>query len=431
MYIRASSFDSDGLQVINTGTFIQNGLGRLVTQGPVQFNNRGIFDIRNDLGFQAGDFSTIGFKPFFNTGVFKKTEGQATSFVHALFHQDGGVVVAQSGSIAFTTGGFHRDASFLANPFGNPNGQIVLGGAHTFTGTVITYNGGLIGTPAGSSLDVNGAWDQRAFFVNGGDVRVSESGIWANSGSFLSANGRVSGSSHVFGVILNTGYFSSSVVPTTDQFGNEAQGLKVINRGTFIVNPNPLEVVRVRDFVNENGRVTVNGRVENVGGTFKLLGGVLDGGGVINGDTFVGGGPLDATFRPGSSTGTMMIDGAFSLLPGGVLELEVERDALTGSVSYDQVIANSFFIDGHISFLIGAGVTEADVLGLRFLDCGGACSAQYGSSLSYDFPGRPGSTLSLGEHGIQISALAPVPEPAAVAMLLAGLGVLGVAVRRR
>jgi len=437
MYIRASSFDSTGFQVINNGTFVQDGTGELTTQGPVQFNNRstGVFDIRNNLGFSAGEF--FGFKAFFNAGVFKKTGGTGASFVDATFYQDGGSVAVETGSLVFSRGGYHQNSSLVADSLGsNPSGAIELRGAHTFVSTVVTGPGTVILSPASTINLQEAGWDQRGTFVNSGHVRISEFGILYNSGVFEEGIGGsgISGKrdGYVFrGLISNfdTGIFSSNVAPEMDGFGNEIGRLQVVNRGRFSVNAGQL--VQVNDFVNENGNVIVDGMVENIGGTFQLLGGALSGNGIINGKLFVGGGPGTAKFKPGSSPGTMTIIGPFSLLPGGVLELEVERDALTGAVRYDQVLAESFFLDGRISFLVGAGVTEADVLGLQFLDCGGACNVQYGGNLSYDFPGRPGSTLSLGPEGIQISALAPVPEPAMVAMLLAGMGVIGMATRRR
>lgn len=428
MYIRASSNDSTGFQVFNNGTFVQTATGSLTTQGPVQFNNgsQGVFDIRNDLGFSAGEF--VGFKGFSNAGIFKKTDGNGVSFVDAAFYQDGGSVEVSKGSLVFSRGGYHQNASFVADRLGsNPAGSIELRGAHSFNGAVVTGPGNTR-LSNGSSLSLQeGVWDQRGTFVNAGNVRISQFSILENSGHFEQGigGGVVSGSQgqYVFrGIISNTGFFSSDIAPETNVNGSEIGRLKVVNSGTFSVNAG--QVVQVNDFVNDSGIVIVNGTVENVGGTFQLLGGVLSGNGTINGGLFVGSNPGPATFKPGSSPGTMTINGPFSLLPGGVLELEVERDALTGAIRYDQVFAESFFLNGHVSFLVGAGVTEADVLGLQFLDCGGACTFGYGSDFIADFPGRPGSTLFAGENGLQITSLAPVPEPGTYAMLLAGLALV-------
>ena len=431
MYLRGNS--ETGLLAYNNGELVQTGNGQLTTQGLVEFRNQVIFDIRNDLGFVHEPLGNTGaLRPFFNTGVFKKTMGTGTSVVNARFHQDGGSVEAESGSISLTAGGVHTNASFAASPGGvNPSGQILFGGAHAFAGTVTTQSGGLTGLAAGGSLDVQGTWNQLGLFSNAGSIVMGPSGTFVNSGLFLPAGGGVSGA--LGGTLLNTasGFFSGDIAPQLPAGNGGAIGLlDVTNRGTFTVAAG--QSIQVRNFVNESGTVTIEGTAENDGGTFQLLGGILSGNnGFINGDTFVGGGPGAATFTPGASPGTMTINGAFSLLPGGVLELEVERDALTGAIVHDQVFAQSFLLDGHISFLVGAGVTESDVLGLQFLDCGGNCSMVFDSNFSYDFPGRPGSAAELTANGIFISALAPVPEPHGVAMLLAGIGLIGAAIRRR
>ena len=78
----------------------------------------------------------------------------------------------------------------------------------------------------------------------------------------------------------------------------------------------------------------------------------------------------------------------------------------------------------------GAGIEEADVTGLSFLQCD-TCTVQYGGNLTYDFEGRAGSTLALGPNGFQIASLAPVPEPGQWAMLGLGLAAIAAVARRR
>lgn len=441
--LRASAFDTHGMQVFNNGTMVISGFGYVQTSGPVQFNNLGTFQIDNDYGFYAGNFQP-NFIPFVNAGFLRKTGGSSDSIIPVRFDQNGGTVEAVVGSIVFNGGGVHHDARFFASPGGaNPTGQIVLGGAHTFSGTSTTHPGGIIGlaSPFGGptpTLDVVGNWDQRGTFSNSGDIRIAESGILLNSGFFLPSSGSsVSGTAGlVGGIIVNssTGVFSSDIFETPS-----GGRLDVSNHGVFTVAAG--QTAELRNFVNHAGIVTVNGYVTNIGstgplntyipGTFQLLGGELQGSGFINTERFEVGGVGVAKFRPGLSPGTMTINGPFFLLPGGVIELEVERDPLTGAILADQVIADSFSLNGQVSFLIGAGVELADLAGLQFLQCNFGCNIEYGTEFSYLFPGRAGSTLAFDANGLTITSLAPVPESETWAMLLAGLGVIGTLVWRR
>jgi len=165
------------------------------------------------------------------------------------------------------------------------------------------------------------------------------------------------------------------------------------------------------------------------GGLVKLLGGELLGSGLINGDVFVGGGPTTAVFKPGHSPGSFTIDGDFTLLPGGELELEVERNA-SGQLMFDFVKASHMLLDGTVHLKLGANLGGADLTQLLLLGCGSGC--EYGASFAYVVDGlAAGSLFSFSAQGLtlSISPAAAVPEPATVALWL--VGVLGLGLRRR
>ena len=164
-------------------------------------------------------------------------------------------------------------------------------------------------------------------------------------------------------------------------------------------------------------------------GLVKLLGGELMGSGIINGDVFVGGGPTTAVFKPGHSPGNFTINGDFTLLPGGELELEVERNA-SGQLTFDFIKASHMLLDGTVHLKLGANLGGADLTQLLLLDCGSGC--EYGASFAYVVDGlAAGSLFSFSAQGLtlSISPAAAVPEPASVALWL--VGVLGLGLRRR
>ena len=78
-------------------------------------------------------------------------------------------------------------------------------------------------------------------------------------------------------------------------------------------------------------------------------------------------------------------------------------------------------------------VVQDDVAGLSFLGCDDGCSIDYGNNFVVAFIDRPGSNHAAFDNRLGIGTLAPapVPEPQAWALMVAGLAVLGAGLRRR
>ncbi|CAG0928499.1 MAG: hypothetical protein POELPBGB_04064 [Bacteroidia bacterium] len=476
MYLRASPFDSQGMTVRNFGTFVQSGTGEITLSGPVRFVNEtsATYFIQNDRGILDTAFPGGGMGAFLNMAgsAVVKTSGSGTSRIEVPFDQQNGKVEVWSGGIDLLSGGNHVDARFYADALGsNVSGAgIGFGGVHTFNGSTLTETGSFrafSGSGQAINLD-SGIWDQNARFEAFGRININPGAILRNSGSletFGLAGGRISVSGTGAGVavfhnttpgafkgslitepgfedrlyIYNQGQFMVGVgdtvlagdIDNTGQLAvSDALGARdIANSGQFTIGASGS--VNGRNFVNTAGVLTVDGRLDNWGGSLQLIGGVLQGGGIINGNAFIGGGPTIAVFTPGHSPGTMTIHGEFALLPNGVLEIEIERDTLTGLIAFDRVIADSYLLDGRVSFIVGSGIETTDVNFLDFLGCGGSICVNYGSNFSFDFPGRPGSQLIASADGLWIASLAPVPEPETWALMMAGLGLLGFAARRR
>jgi hypothetical protein len=142
----------------------------------------------------------------------------------------------------------------------------------------------------------------------------------------------------------------------------------------------------------------------------------------------------------------MTINGDFTLLPGGVLELEVVFDEAVGVPRIDRIqVSGSVRLAGHVDFIVGPDI-DLDRLnnhwffdGTGFFACGpgffNPCSITYDPTFTYDFPGRPGSQIAFANGSapkiVVLADIAPVPEPSVFATMLAGLGVLGGAAMRR
>jgi hypothetical protein len=414
-------FDSGGIDLVNHGTFIQSGTGAFNIFFATFVNPLfGTYEIQNDLGFGE---AAPGIGTFVNqSATLWKTQGTGTSVIAARIEQQNGKVEAWTGQILFSGGGSHDNSRFFADTFGT-NAQaigIAFAGTHVFTGTTLTETGGL-SLNTGGTLNVSGTWNQNAAFTSQGAINLAPAATLNNQGAFTIGSGAVLAGS---GTLRNApgaqfDVSGGNIAPDTQT----GVGITVVNEGNFTIAAG--RTANVAGFTNNAGILRVNGELTNQNGTLQVLGGELWGSGIINGDVFVGGGPGVASFNPGNSPGTMTIRGAFSLLQGGVLNLEVERDAF-GALMFDRVIADSVMLDGQVNLVVGAGVAESDVAGLTFFSCGGAstCDIAYGANFSLTQP--DGWSLTNLTPGI-----APVPEPFGAPMLLSGLALIALLAQRR
>lgn len=185
-------------------------------------------------------------------------------------------------------------------------------------------------------------------------------------------------------------------------------------------------------FTQTAGQLVVNGELETFGGDVVITGGGLYGSGVINAVQLTVGtnGPHSGAnpfVAPGNSPGHLTVNGAFELGADATLELQVER-AVDGSLGWDRLSATSMrFLDGStVHFVVGSGVAGAQWQTLGFLDCGSGCV--FGSDVHFVVEGAPGATLQFGSSGLSLGVApmqAAVPEPATVALWLAGLLAVG------
>ena len=391
-----SGVGAAGGAFINQGVLnFRHGQGVLFVQNSSSFLNRG--RIQGEVALQLDD------------GMFSNEAGADVQFAGV-----GSVGAAGPGAVLRNAG----DLQF------RPSASITLAGTLDNQSTgVLTVHGQILLPQAG-----------RGIVRNAGDLRIASGGqVRADQVELLGGQLQVAGSLVFEDPLLNDAG-SSVVVRDTGLLRQTVPGAdtSVTNRGAFRIDAGG--TVEVGTFLQKAGTLVVDGSLGNLnGGQLLHRGGVLSGHGQINGDVFTGGGPDVARFSPGSSPGTVTIDGAFHLLPNGILALEIEKDAVTGQVSFDQVQAHAFFLDGLVQIRVGGNVVQDDVAGLSFLGCDDGCSIDYGNNFVVAFIDRPGSNHAAFDNRLGIGTLAPapVPEPQAWALMVAGLAVLGAGLRRR
>jgi hypothetical protein len=385
------------LTVSNDGSYVQRGTGSLLidaAQGLATFRNEAgaTYEIRNGLPIALGSNARLGGWPalFVNAAgaTFSKTAGSITA-VNLPFNNEGTVSVS-SGTLQLTVGGQHTGATFETT---GPTSAVTFGGANGF---------------AGSSA------------LGAGTFFLAPTAALQIDGSLAIGN---QGAAQVLAPELGTTINNTNIMVIRS--GSSLQGqADITNTGAIQVQVGAS--LQAGGIVQTAGTLQVNGTLSNaIGHILQLQGGVLQGSGLINGETFIGGGPTTARFRPGNSPGHFTIVGGLTMGTNSELELEVERLS-DGTLAWDTVSASamSFQAGSLVHFVIGAGVAAAGVQTLSFLDCGAGCS--FDPSVGFAVDGAPGSTFSFGPNGLSLS-IAPaqaVPEPARAVMMLVGAAVL-------
>lgn len=417
--------------LVNTGSMrAENGSRMWITTA--MNNAGGVLEARDgssiDLGASVlgGTLRTVGSGRIFTDG----TNASATFLTSVTL--EGRIEVTSGNEVNFGLNG-------LTNTITN-NGVIALGNAHPRDVSATSYaklrlygDTTLAGTGSIEFTDDAGNMlDQYGNFI--GRVPV----LTLGSGQTLR------GVTQLRTEILNQGRIEANGTINTFTI---VSGGKITNQGTVLVSgsaPVAFQTGSAFQFVNQ-GELTVlagstmsGGFTQTAGvatilgqlnGNVLLQGGLLKGTGTIAGNVSNSGG----TFAPGTSPGTLTLDNYTQT--DGDLVLEIDGD--------DPALRDHLIIQGNANFYGGRIVLDfSDYTGsgavsfANILEVAGTLRLAHpvtGASTLIEViglsPGR--ATATWDGKALGVSLVSAVPEPDSYALLLAGLGLVGLAARRR
>ena len=392
----AGPFTGGSLTKVGNGTLTLTGLNTYT--GGTNLNG-GILAVNSDSNLGTGPLS-------FNGGTLQAlaTGGGITSSKPITLGAGGGTFLADAGT-ASTLSGIISGAGTWTK---SGPGLLALSAANTYTGgtiisggTLLTQNASALGTgpltigngatlQVQDLLNVNGNWTvpSGTATVSGGTVQtVGDFNLGGGGVLVANSNFNVAGAAN----ISSSGFVVNSVFTVNDNVNLNASTQAIINGALTTPNVN----------VGQNARLTVfgrvNGNVANVG--------LLEGRGLVNGNVFNGG-----TVSPGTSIGTLTINGNYTQNANGTLRIEV---AGTSPGQFDVLAVN-----GHASL---AGTLQLVRLGnfnlsvgdrIAFLTATGGVSGTFpnvqndflttGSAVLLDVIYLPNAAVLSGTQGVVI-----------------------------
>jgi fibronectin-binding autotransporter adhesin len=423
--------EGSALYVFNHAAFTQGGVGALEVRTVALFTNLAgaSYDIRNDRGISG----TGGFVNAAGASIVKSA-GSGTSTIGIRLDSDG-LIRAESGILEIAAPGQQGNRYGGGRIETSGFASVSFSGTHTIAGPVAIV--GSTNLVSQARLDIN------APLTLGPGSSLY---LYDSSQTQIAGTGRVdlvgTGGSSVMtvsqGAVLNNAGVIALGENTVLDVRGRIDGVdgSLTNRGGSVVVRSGASVA-TNSYTQDGtelapAELVVNGTLDAYGSGVVLLSGRLSGSGTINGDLVVGCDPcatdLGTVFGPGNSPGTFTVHGGVTLLRSSELVLEVEKRA-DGSVAFDRLVGDVIWLDGKVRFEIGAGISDADLVGISFIES--LEPLEFGSHFNWVVTGYGGATVSFDATGLHIESLGAVPEPGAGGLLLAGLAFIAHIGRRR
>jgi len=449
----------------NAGTFEQLASG--------SFSNSGTFrNLAGGLATLGGAFGNAFGGLIENDGTIRNVLGGAFENAGSVDNR-AGATFENEGSLANHFGGLIGNAGTFSGAFGGTvenSGMFrnALGGLATMGGETTNWSDGLIenaGTmrnALGGAFGNHGTIDNQAggTFENAGTLLNMLGGVFGGAGTVLNKAGAKFENVGTFngllgGVTRNSGLFVNSSDHTvnndgeflvdgvlentaTGVFNNGATGVLAIEAGGSLTNDGLIDnagaitnagtvIVGVGGRIEGPGSFVQTAGVTRVDGTLsagelRFEGGMLVGTGRVGGQggLRVAGGAL----APGNDgVGTLVIEGDFTQTAGGTMRIDLDgtepgvgHDLLT--ITGDVHLAGDLWLD--VAFVPLPGTV------FTFLAAEGSLTGRFDRILAN------GWTVDAiyGTQGVSVTLAAAVPEAETWALILAGLGLLGLRHRR-
>jgi fibronectin-binding autotransporter adhesin len=437
----AGTFDNFGTvtDTVTIGTL--NNAGTLTNTGAMTL----LDTVTNTVGAQFNNTGTLSL-----SGYFVEPFPGADSFTNngTLTNFAGGVILAatvltNNGSI-INRGTFYSGGVGTAIPILTNNGTITNYGTFTnaalegFPPTIYNngtfdnfgtlnnqstfYNnaGGSVINEAGATLTVAAHFENDGALTNNGAVTItgplSDNGTLTNNGSIaVEDNGARIGGLGIYGTLTNKGSIA-------------------VNGGSLLISGGTLTNFAGSTFVQTAGQTEVDGTMNSVPAV-QIQGGLLTGGGTINGNVDNSGGNV----TPGFVVGPLTINGNYTQGSNGTLTINLFGDEQLNFLDVSDLAT----LDGTLDFVAESGFApvagddftflffgslSGDFARIDFINwscpTGDTCEEVVGAnSLSLDITGP---TSSGGGNGTSST-----PEPSSLLLLVAGTLALGLISRRK
>ncbi len=411
------SIEGAGQLLANTGDMVNNGIIRqtgtnqLVIDTLATFTNNGTLEATGSGGIKLLE------------GTYELGTATLTVNAGSKLDLEEKVVIRDSRLVTHGNGVVNVNASEDAAPAINAvQFQNVVSDASVMQGN--TEDSHISGT-----FTNNGSWSLAAINTNtditfAGGVSIAGTGEIAlsnNSFNRLIATGGelVNGSGHTIrgaGQLLGDDFRNQGHLLVDASNGVTASSNAFTNEGTVEITN---KLTRTGEYVQTAGLTIVDGELE--ANLVTLSGGVLAGSGLIDADVVNTGGLIN----PGNSPGTLNIDGTFGQSAGTLL-IEI---AGNGPGLFDVLdISGNASLGGLIGVsLLGYTPTAGEFFDILFAPqiSGNFTNAAAFSADNFIWMAEV-LVNPIGDDFVRLSAVAPVPLPAAVWMLLGALGMLGV-----